>query len=209
MNMWENQRLKCIGASEVGALFNCNPYLNVLDLFKLKTGLAKSKPINAELNIVGHYFESIIIDYVEKHFNLGFTHNKENKHYTYAEYGFIGCTPDAMNDEAILQCKTYRLMNNRKKWSESHIPFNYILQTLQEMFVLEKTLGYLGVQYLKFDFNSKNYIADEIEVYKFELEAWTDTIQEIIKRSILFWKYVELQEIPDTNLFKEIYNEKV
>jgi predicted phage-related endonuclease len=199
MENWKELRLNCIGASEVGALFSCG-FDNVIDLWKYKTGEKDKKDINSELSKIGHDYEAIIIDYVKEKFDLNFIHNIENKHFVSEKCNFIGCTPDAWNDKAILQCKTYRLTKNRQKWSQSHIPFNYILQTLQEMFVLDKNIGYLAVQYFKY--SNKKWIEDGIEIFSFTKEIWHDTIKEMFLRSQIFWDYVVKKQVPDINYFK-------
>lgn len=199
MENWKQSRLNCIGASEVGALFSCG-FDNVIDLWKYKTENKIKKDINSELSEIGHKYESIIINYVKEKFNLDFFHNIENKHFIHSQYNFIGCTPDAYNDEAILQCKTYRLTKNRQKWSKSYIPFNYVLQTLQEMFVLDKNVGYLAVQYFKY--RNKEWIEDEIEVFGFNGKVWDDVLKEMFLRSQIFWNYVVKKQVPDINYFK-------
>jgi predicted phage-related endonuclease len=199
MENWKNQRLNCIGASEIGALFNCG-FDNVIDLWKYKIGEKTKKDINSELSLIGHSSEKVIIDYVKEKFNLDFFHNIENKHFISEKYSFIGCTPDAYNNKAILQCKTYRLTKNRQKWSKSRIPFNYILQTLQEMLVLDKKIGYLAVQY--FVWKNKKWTENNIEVFSFSKEIWADTIKEMFIRSHIFWDYVLKKEVPNINYFK-------
>lgn len=199
MENWKELRSKCIGASEVGALFSCG-FDNVIDLWKYKIGEKDKKEINADLSKIGHKYEIKIINYVKDKFNLDFFHNIENKHFISNDYNYIGCTPDAYNDKAILQCKTYRLTKKRQKWSETHIPFNYVLQTLQEMFVLDKDIGYLAVQYFKFKNNE--WIEDGIEVFSFHKKVWEDTIKEMFIRSQIFWNYVEKRQVPDINYFK-------
>lgn len=198
---WKNQRLNCIGASEIGSLFNCG-FDNVIDLWKYKTQIKEKKEINQELATVGHNYEKIIIDYVKEKFNLDFFHNIENKHFLHSEYNYIGCTPDAWNNKAILQCKTYRLTKGKEKWSKSKIPFNYVLQTLQEMFVLDKNIGYLAVQYFIWNEENKKWVDDSIEVFSFDRKAWDDTIEEIFLRSQIFWNYVIKKQVPNINYFK-------
>lgn len=201
MEEWKSLRLSCIGASEVASLFDCG-YDNVVDLWSYKTANKTKKQINQEISEIGHSYEKIIIDYAKEKFNLDFIHNKENKHFRSKDYNYIGCTPDAYNDKAILQCKTFRVMKNRKKWSDTTIPFNYILQTIQEMFVMEKKIGYLAVQY--FIYKGKDgWVADNIDVFEIDIEDWQDILDEIIKRSALFWDCVSKNEVPDTNFFKQ------
>ena len=56
MENWKNQRLNCIGASEVASLFDCG-YDNVVDLWNYKTGNKIKKPINKDLSEIGHSYE--------------------------------------------------------------------------------------------------------------------------------------------------------
>lgn len=197
---WLENRCSGIGGSEISAVVGCNPYLDNITLWQIKTGQIVPEDIsdkpyvkygtNAEFHLRELFrldFPQFTVDYVE---NNSFTNSK----YLWAKASLDGWLTDENGRKGILEIKTTEILNSmhKEKWNNA-IPQNYYCQVLFYMAVLEADFCILKAQ-LKTVFDGVPYL--QTKHYHIERKDVEDDIQYLMQEGEKFWQYVKSGEQP-------------
>lgn len=193
---WLKNRMNGIGGSEISAVVGCNPYMNNLELWELKTGRRQTEDISekpyvqygtqAEMHLRGLFrldFPEYQVEYIE---NNSFS----NSRYPWAKASLDGWLTDQEGRKGILEIKTSEVLSSqhKEKWKGNHVPMNYFCQTIFYMAVLEADFACIKAQ-LKCVFDgipqltTKHYFIERHEVQ--------EDINYIMKKGAEFWEYVK------------------
>lgn len=130
--VWEAERRKSVGASEVAALLGLSPYNTALDVYKHKLGI--DKPFDPVLSYIGHASESIVEGYLTRFSGLdldpqpGFMARSR-------EFPFMHASFDRVHHHPLIpiQIKTASAWANHE-WDEG-VPTDIQVQVMAEMLV--------------------------------------------------------------------------
>ena len=187
--MLDEKRKNYVCGSEISCLFGYNPFLTNVDLYKIKIGEKKPHNIDPSLSKRGHEREQVIYDFInDKEAIL----NIDNKFFYKNDNG---ATPDAYSNTVVYEYKTYLLSDTRKKLEQNTIPNNYILQILNNMYVMDRYTGILVVEYYR-TAKEKDYICG-LDSFLFKREEWEAVIFDIALKSKDFMNCVRNKQIPD------------
>ena len=193
---WLKNRMNGIGGSEISAVIGCNPYLDNVTLWELKTGRRQAEDISekpyvkygtqAEMHLRGLFrldFPEYQVEYIE---NNSF----RNEKYPWALASLDGWLTDLDGRKGILEIKTSEVLSSqhREKWKGNHIPQNYYCQAIFYMAVCEADFCVLKAQ-LKTEFDGVPYLQTKHFLINRE-EVQTD-IDYLMKKGSEFWEYVE------------------
>ena len=142
---WLENRKKGIGGSEISAVVGCNPYMDNITLFELKTGKRQAEDISEKPYVLygtkaeEHLRVLFSLDFPQ--FEVGYVENNSfyNSRYPWARASLDGWLTDQNGRRGIFECKTSEILNSqhREKWKGNHIPQNYFCQVLFYMSVYE------------------------------------------------------------------------
>lgn len=201
---WLENRSSGIGGSEISAVIGCNPYLDNITLWQIKTGQIVPEDIsdksyvkygtNAEFHLRELFkldFPQFTVDYVE---NNSFTNSK----YSWAKASLDGWLTDENGRKGILEIKTTEILNSmhKEKWNNA-IPQNYYCQVLFYMAVLEADFAVLKAQ-LKTVFEGVPYL--QTKHYFIERSDVEEDIQYLMQEGEKFWQYVKSGKQPPLRL---------
>lgn len=193
---WLQNRFKGIGGSEISAVVGCNPYLDNVTLWELKTGKRQAEDIsekpyvlygtNAEEHLRALFaldFPQYKVEYIE---NNSFFNSK----YPWARASLDGWLTDQDGRKGIFECKTSEILNSmhREKWKGNHIPQNYYCQTIFYMAVLEADFACLKAQ-LKTVFDGVPYL--QTKHFFIERSEVQDDIDYLMQKGSEFWEFVK------------------
>jgi putative phage-type endonuclease len=193
---WLQNRFKGIGGSEISAVIGCNPYLDNITLWELKTGKRETEDISdkpyvqygtqAEMHLRGLFrldFPQYKVEYIE---NNSF----RNSDYPWAQASLDGWLTDEDGRKGILEIKTSEILGSqhKEKWKGEHIPQNYYCQCLLYMAVCEADFCILKAQ-LKTVFDGVPYL--QTKHYHINREDVQADIDYLMKKGSEFWQYVE------------------
>lgn len=191
---WLANRMNGIGGSEISAVIGCNPYLDNVSLWELKTGRRQPADISdkpyvkygteAETHLRTLFeldFPQYTVDYVD---NNSF----RNDAYPWALASLDGWLTDQDGRKGILEIKTSEILSSqhREKWN-NQVPQNYYCQVLFYMAVLEADFAVLKAQ-LKTIFNGIPYL--QTRHYCIERSDVEEDIRYLMNQGERFWKYV-------------------
>ena len=192
---WLKNRLNGIGGSEISAVIGCNPYLDNIELWELKTGRRQAQDISdkpyvqygtqAEEHLRALFaldFPQYIVDYVD---NNSF----RNDRYPWALASLDGWLTDQNGRKGVLEIKTSEILSSqhREKWNHQ-IPQNYYCQVLFYMAVTEADFAVLKAQ-LKTKFDNIPYL--QTRHYFLEREEVQEDMEYLMQQGEKFWKYVK------------------
>lgn len=174
-------RRNSIGASEVAALFGCNPYQSEYGLWLLKTGLAPEQEDTERLR-AGRYLErAVLAEWQQRNPEIILAWNNETR--AHASYPFITATPDAIGipvgDSVDVVGDVKTVTRERRADWKWDLPTYYQLQLQQQMLVTGALRGVIIAQF-GFDELGHAWIDRDAEIQ-----------EEIIKRCVTFWKRVQ------------------
>ena len=198
---WLANRFNGIGGSEISAVVGCNPYLDNITLWKIKTRQIEPNDISdkpyvvygtkAEEHLRALFaldFPQYIVDYVD---NNSFRNDK----FPWALASCDGWLTDQDGRKGILEIKTSEILSSqhREKWKDNNIPQNYFCQVLFYMAVLEADFAVLKAQ-LKSEFGGELYI--QTKHYFIEREDVQADIDYLMTKGKEFWGYVQSGKVP-------------
>jgi len=139
---WLAQRNKGIGASEVSALFQANPYMTMYKLYHLKKGNIPPDEENTRMK-VGKAFEEAILKAWSSLYNGTYIHNVDNDLMVNRENPYLMCTPDAtiITSAGEKMYAEVKMTSAYTKWriENNHIveiPIEILIQLQHQMLVM-------------------------------------------------------------------------
>ena len=201
---WLANRTKGVGGSEISAVIGCNPYMDNVTLWKIKTGQIQSedisdKPFVKYGNDAEHHLRELFkLDFPE--YSVGYEENNSffNPKYPWARASLDGWLTDENNRKGILEIKTTEILQSmqKEKWNKQ-IPQNYYCQVLFYMAVLEADFAILKAQ-LKTVFDGVPYL--QTKHYHIERADVEDDIKYLMQEGERFWQYVQSGKQPPLRL---------
>lgn len=192
---WLKNRKNGIGGSEISAVVGCNPYLNNVELWELKTGKRQAEDISEKPYVKygtkseEHLRELFKLDFPEYSVEYVENNSFRNNRFPWAQASLDGWLTDKEGRKGILEIKTTEILQSmqREKW-KNQIPQNYYCQVLFYMAVLEADFAILKAQ-LKTVFDGVPYL--QTKHFKIEREEVQDDIDYLMDKGAEFWKYVK------------------
>lgn len=179
---WLAERRNYIGGSEASAVMGYNPYLTNVQLWELKTGRKKAEDISNKPYVLygtkaeEHLRELFKLDFPQ--YKVEYVENNMffNDKYPFAHASLDGWLTDADGKRGILEIKTTEINSSmqRENWN-GQIPYNYYVQVLHYMMVLEADFAILKGQ-LKSNFGempsfqTKHYSIERTEKVENEIQ---------------------------------------
>lgn len=202
---WLQNRMKGIGGSEISAVIGCNPYMDNVTLWKIKTGQIvpediSDKPFVKYGNDAEYHLRELFkLDFPE--YSVGYEENNSffNDRYQWARASLDGWIADENGRKGVLEIKTTEILNSmhREKWKDSHIPMNYFCQCLMYMAVTEADFCILKGQ-LKTVFDGVPYL--QTKHYSIERTDVEADIKYLMQEGERFWQYVQSGKQPPLRL---------
>ena len=148
---WLNYRRQGIGGSDVAAVYGQSPFCTARDLYYQKVGI--QPVIEEEENWVAKEYGHLLEDLVAKIFSqkTGLRVYKKSYLYAHPDHPFMRANVDYFvelsdGSEAILECKTTNY-NNRDKWDNDAVPYNYELQVRHYMAIMNLNKAFVACLY--------------------------------------------------------------
>lgn len=198
---WLQNRFKGVGGSEISSVVGCNPYMDNVTLWELKTGRRQPEDISEKPYVL---YGTKAEEYLRALFALDFPQYKVeyiennsfyNPQYPWARASVDGLLTDQDGRKGILEIKTSEILNSqhREKWKGDHIPQNYYCQTIFYMAVLEAEFCVLKAQ-LKTVFDGVPYL--QTKHFFMERSEVQADIDYLMKKGSEFWEYVKNNQCP-------------
>ena len=183
---WRAARKKVITATECGAILGIHPFLTGNKVWKQKNN---GKFIPNSYVIIGQLLEDTVIkitNYLTGGNYVLFEHPDGLKPFYTHDSCRLGATPDAYNENSLLECKTTKPYN-QQRWATSP-PVYYVLQLIVQMMCCEYEVGILSI--MGTDLTQKD------ETLRIPISMFTVTrnkqLEELIFREVnRFWTTVE------------------
>jgi putative phage-type endonuclease len=137
---WLALRRQDVTASDVAAVFGLHPYRTPLQLWADKTGVGFDVPENAAMRRGRWLEDAVIAAYRDYHPGCQVV---KPAVYVRAPAYRLGCTPDAVTGDTVIQCKTVAA-STFKTWTDG-APVHYQLQALTEAMLLNANRAVLAV----------------------------------------------------------------
>lgn len=192
---WLKNRTGGIGGSEISSVIGCNPYMDNITLWEIKTGRRKADDISDKPYV---RYGTQAEEHLRTLFALDFPQYKvmheENNSFTNGCYPFAQASLDGwLIDDAgrlgVLEIKTAEILRagQRAKWKDQ-IPMNYYCQVCFYMAVMEAEFAVLKAQ-LKTDFDGD--VRLETRHYHIERSEAQEDIDYLMQKGAEFWEYVK------------------
>ena len=201
---WLANRFNGIGGSEISAVIGCNPYMDNVTLWKIKTGQIQPEDISDKSFVrygndaEYHLRELFKLDFPE--YSVSYEENNSfyNDKYPFARASLDGWLTDENERKGILEIKTTEILQSmqKEKWNKQ-IPQNYYCQVLFYMAVLEADFAILKAQ-LKTVFDGVPYL--QTKHYPIERSDVEADIQYLMQEGERFWQYVQSGKQPPLRL---------
>lgn len=198
---WLKNRFNGVGGSEISAVVGCNPYLDNITLWEIKTGQRKPDDISDKPFVkYGTQAEPLLrelfkLDFPE--YTVGYIENNsfKNDKFPWALASVDGWLTDQNGRKGILEIKTTEILNSmhKEKWAGQQIPQNYYCQCLFYMAVLEAEFCVLKAQ-LKTVFDGVPYL--QTKHYFIERADVEADISYLMSAGQEFWGYVKSGKKP-------------
>lgn len=198
---WLKNRFNGVGGSEISAVVGCNPYMDNVALWEIKTKRRQPEDISdkpyvkygtkAEEHLRALFaldFPQYKVEYIE---NNSFRNDK----YPWGLASLDGWITDKDGRKGILEIKTSEILNSqhREKWNGNHIPQNYYCQTIFYMAVLEADFCVLKAQ-LKTVFDGVPYL--QTKHFHIEASDVQEDMEYLMRKGSEFWEYVKKNQCP-------------
>ena len=195
---WLKARSGRIGGSDASAVIGLNPYLNNVDLWRIKTGQAEQEDIS-DKDYVRYGIRAE--QYLRELFQLDYPRYaviyQENNMFLNDKYPFAHASLDGWLIEkdtgrfGVWECKTTNILQSmqKEKWND-RVPDNYFIQVLHYLNVTGFSFAYL--------FAELTY-SDDLQMtktFKFDRNNLVEDIEYLQEKEIEFWKYVEEDKRP-------------
>jgi len=170
----QEERRKCIGASEAAGVLGLSRWQTPLSIWASKTG--KVKPSTEEQFC--QWYGTEVEEVVAKRFTLetGKKVHKVNEPFVHKKHKFLRCNIDRKveGENAILQCKTVTPYKS-SEWTDSEVPDEYVIQELHELACSGYDRAYIAVAIGNLEFKIKIVDRDD------------KLIQDIVDKEVAFW----------------------
>lgn len=197
---WMKNRQKGIGGSEISAVVGCNPYMDNVTLWEIKTGRRKPDDLSGKPYV---RYGTQAEEYLRMLFVLDFPQYKvmyeennsfANDRYPFAQASLDGWLEDENGRMGILEMKTTEILwaGQREKWKD-RIPMNYYCQVCFYMAVTEADFVVLKAQ-LKTDFDGD--VSLETRHYHIERSEAQEDMDYLMQKGAEFWEYVKSDTRP-------------
>ena len=197
---WLENRKKGIGGSEISAVIGCNPYLDNVTLWEIKTGRRQTEDISDKPYVQygtqaeEHLRALFALDFPQ--YKIGYEENNSftNDQYPFAQASLDGWLLDENGRAGILEIKTTEILRSmqKEKWRD-RIPMNYYCQICFYMAVLEAEFAILKAQ-LKTNFGGEIYL--QTKHYHIERNEVKEDIDYLMQKGAEFWEYVKSDTRP-------------
>lgn len=197
---WLENRLKGVGGSEISAVVGCNPYMDNVTLWEVKTGRRKADDISDKPYVQygtqaeEHLRALFALDFPQYQVLYEENNSFTNDCYPFAQASLDGWLEDENGRLGILEIKTTEILRSgqREKW-KSRIPSNYYCQCLMYMAVMEADFAVLKAQ-LKTDFGGD--VRLETRHYHIERGEAQEDIDYLMQKGAEFWEHVKSDTRP-------------
>lgn len=197
---WLENRNKGIGGSEISAVVGCNPYMDNVTLWEIKTGRRKTDDISDKPYVQygtqaeGHLRALFALDFPQ--YKVMYEENNSffNSRYPFAQASLDGWMFDDEGRPGVLEIKTTEILRSgqREKWKD-RIPMNYYCQVCFYMAVMEADFAVLKAQ-LKTEFDGD--VCLKTRHYHIERSEAQEDIDYLMRKGADFWEYVKKDERP-------------
>lgn len=199
-NEWLVNRNKGIGGSEISAVVGCNPYMDNVTLWEVKTGRRKTDDISDKPYVQygtqaeRHLRALFALDFPQYRMMYEENNSYTNDRYPFAQASLDGWLVDNNGRTGILEIKTTEILRagQREKWKD-RIPMNYYCQICFYMAVMEADFAVLKAQ-LKRDFDGD--VRLETRHYHIERSEAQEDIDYLMQKGAEFWEYVKKDKRP-------------
>lgn len=197
---WIKNRSKAIGGSEISAVVGCNPYMDNVTLWEIKTGQRKADDISDKPYVQygtqaeEHLRALFVLDFPQYKVMYEENNSFANDKYPFAQASLDGWLEDANGRLGVLEIKTTEILRagQREKWKD-RIPQNYFCQVCFYMAVMEADFAVLKAQ-LKTDFDGD--VRLETRHYHIERGEVQEDIDYLMQKGAEFWEYVKSDTRP-------------
>lgn len=204
---WLENRRKGIGGSEISAVVGCNPYMDNVSLWEIKTGRRKADDISDKPYVQygtraeEHLRALFALDFPQYQVFYEENNSFTNDRYPFAQASLDGWLEDENGRLGILEIKTTEILRagQKEKW-KYRIPSNYYCQICFYMAVMEADFAVLKAQ-LKTDFDGD--VRLETRHYHIERNEVQEDIDYLMQKGAEFWEYVKSDTRPPL-IFPEI-----
>lgn len=197
---WLKNRILGIGGSEISAVVGCNPYMDNVTLWEIKTGRRRADDISDKPYV---QYGTQAEEYLRALFALDFPQYKvmyeennsfTNDRYPFAQASLDGWLEDDKGRAGILEIKTTEILRSmqKEKWKD-RLPDNYYCQILYYLAVMDADFVVLKAQ-LKTDFGGD--IQLHTKHYHIERSEVQDDIDYLMQKGAEFWEYVKSDTRP-------------
>lgn len=139
---WLKLRSKVITATDMGIILGLNPYMSVQNMIDEKKSPTK---LDNSYIFLGNILEPAVVAVTNKILNTDFKLYEDalGKTFFINEDETIGATPDAYNQNSILECKSTQPINLLKwyNWPPSY----YLMQLYTQLICVNKNEGLLSI----------------------------------------------------------------
>lgn len=191
---WLKNRSKGIGGSEISAVVGCNPYMDNVTLWEIKTGRRKADDISDKPYVQygtqaeEHLRALFALDFPQYQVFYEENNSFTNDLYPFAQASLDGWLIDDKGRTGILEIKTTEILRSMQKerWRD-RIPMHYYTQILMYLAVLEADFAVLKAQLKscrdgEITLTTKHYFIERSEV--------EDDINYLMSEGEKFWRYV-------------------
>lgn len=197
---WLHNRLKGIGGSEISSVVGCNPYMDNITLWEIKTSRRIADDISDKPYVQygtqaeGHLRALFALDFPQYKVMYEENNSFTNDCYPFARASLDGWLKDEKGRLGILEIKTTEILRagQREKWKE-RIPMNYYCQICFYMAVMGADFAVLKAQ-LKTEFDGD--VRLETRHYRIERSEAQEDIGYLMQKGAEFWEYVKSDTRP-------------
>lgn len=197
---WLKARGQRIGGSDSSAVIGLNPYMDNVELWKVKTGRVIPEDISEKPYVlygtkVEHLLRELFrLDY--PHYEVFYEENNMfiNDRYPFAHSSLDGWIKDANGRFGIWEAKTTNILQSmqKEKWKDK-MPDNYFCQMLHNMAVTDAEFGHMTAL-LKCEFNGQVY--QQIKNYHIERLEVEGDCRYLMQKESEFWQCIQQDKRP-------------
>lgn len=195
---WLEHRMNYIGGSEASAIIGCNPYMDNVSLWQIKTGQAQPVDISDEPYVqYGILAEPLIRELFKLNYPQYEVFYEENNSFLNDKKPWAAASLDGWLIEketgrnGIWECKTSEIVSSmhKEKWQDQ-IPMNYYCQLLHYLIVCEDCEFAHLTALLTWKFEDKE-VYQQLRNYHIERADVKDDIKYLEESERKFWGQVQ------------------